>query len=208
MWRQGRLPPRCGETKSRLASSSGSGRNAITPETMKLTLRFVATLLIAALALPAAAFAAKGDRKKAAAESGPAFATADKDSNQAISETEFVTANEKLGSTAAKARFELLDKDRDSKLSKEEYAAAAAPEKKRRKEKPGAEVIPAFATVDKDSNEAVSETEFVAANEKLGSVAAKARFELLDKDHDGKLTKEEYAAGAAPEKKRKKKNQE
>jgi Ca2+-binding EF-hand superfamily protein len=176
---------------------------------MKLTHRFVVSSLIAALALPAAAFAAKPDKKRPAAEALPAFATVDKDSNEAISETEFLAGNEKLGSVAAKARFETLDKDHDGKLTKSEYAVGATPEKRRkRKEKPGAEEIPAFATIDKDSNKAISETEFVAGNEKLGSVAAKARFELLDKDHDGKLTTEEYAAGATPEKKRKKKNQE
>ena len=174
---------------------------------MKFTHRIIVSSLIAAIALPVTTFAAKANRKKT--EPVAAFATVDKDSNEAISETEFVSANEKLGSTAAKARFELLDKDHNSKLSKEEYAAAAvAPEKKRRKEKPGAEAIPAFASVDKDSNQSVSESEFVSGNEKLGSVAAKARFELLDKDHDGKLSTAEYAAGATPEKKRKKKNQE
>ena len=174
---------------------------------MKLTHRILVTSLIAALAVPAATFAAKADRKKAG-DALPAFGTVDKDSNEAISETEFLAANEKLGSTTAKTRFEKLDSDRDGKLTKSEYALGATPERKRRKEKPGAEVVPAFATVDKDSNQAVSEAEFVSANEKLGSVAAKARFELLDKDRDGKLSTEEYAAGATPEKKKRKKNQE
>ena len=102
------------------------------PEPMKLPHRFVVSTLIAALALPAATFAAKADRKKPA-EALPAFATVDKDSNEAISETEFVAGNEKLGAVAAKARFELLDKDHDGKLTNEEYAAGATPEKKRKK---------------------------------------------------------------------------
>jgi Ca2+-binding EF-hand superfamily protein len=177
---------------------------------MKFPHRLFVSSLIVALVLPAVTFAAKADRKKPkpGADAVPAFATVDKDSNEAISETEFVAGHEKLGAVAAKSRFEVLDKNHDSKLSKEEYAAAATPERKRRKEKVGAEEIAAFAAVDKDSNKSISETEFVTANEKLGSVAAKARFELLDKDRDGKLSTEEYAAGATPEKKRKKKNQE
>ena len=100
---------------------------------MKFSHRFIVSTLITALALPAVSFAAKGDRKKAGAEALPAFATVDKDSNQSLSETEFVTANEKLGSVAAKARFELLDKDHDGKLSTEEYAAGSTPEKVKRK---------------------------------------------------------------------------
>jgi Ca2+-binding EF-hand superfamily protein len=174
---------------------------------MKFSHRIIVSTLIAALALPAVSFAAKGDRKKAGAEALPAFATVDKDSNEAISESEFAAANGKLKSKAAKMRFDRLDKDHDGKLTKSEYALGATPEnKQRRKEKPGNEAIPEFATVDKDANKSLSETEFVTANEKLGSVAAKARFELLDKDHDGKLSTEEYAAGSTPEKvKRKKK---
>jgi Ca2+-binding EF-hand superfamily protein len=174
---------------------------------MKLSHRFLVSTLITALAFPALSFAAKGERKKPG-EALPAFATVDKDANETISETEFLAANEKVGAKPAKKRFDLLDKDRDGKVTKTEYAVSATPEKQRRREKVGAEAIPAFATVDKDANISISETEFVTANEKLGSVAAKARFELLDKDRDGKLSTEEYAAGATPEKKRKKKNQE
>ena len=82
--------------------------------------------------------------------------------------------------------------------------AVFAAKGERKKSKDTAEV-PAFATVDKDSDGSVSEAEFVAANEKLGAVAAKSRFELLDKSKDGKLSKEEYAAGATPEKKKRRK---
>jgi hypothetical protein len=126
------------ETKRCVASSFEFGRiRDHTPQSMKLTHRIIVGSLLAALALPAATFAAKGERKKQkpGAEEIPAFASVDKDSNEAISETEFVTANEKLGSVAAKARFELLDKDHNGKLSKEEYAAGATPEKKKRKKK-------------------------------------------------------------------------
>lgn len=102
---------------------------------MKLTHRLVVRTLAVALALPIAAFAAKGDRKKQNTETAPAFATVDKDSNGSISEGEFVAANEKLGDVAAKARFGILDKNHDGKLSKEEYAAGSEPEKKKRKKK-------------------------------------------------------------------------
>jgi Ca2+-binding EF-hand superfamily protein len=104
---------------------------------MKLTRRILVSSLIVALALPAVSFAAKGDRKKQkdTAEAVPAFASVDKDSDDSITETEFVAANEKLGAVAAKARHELLDKNKDGKLSKEEYAAGATPEKKKRKKK-------------------------------------------------------------------------
>src|SRR5690242_4148348 len=113
---------------------------------MKLSHRFVVSTLIAALALPAVTFAAKGDRKKA--EAPPAFATVDKDANEAISESEFAAANGELKSKAAKMRFDRLDKDHDGKLTKSEYALVSTPEmKQRRNEKPGAETIPAFATV-------------------------------------------------------------
>ena len=68
------------------------------------------------------------------------------------------------------------------------------------------EPAPAFATVDKDGDESISESEYVAANEKLGD-AAKTRFAALDKNHDGKLSKDEFAAAATGKKKpRKKKN--
>jgi Ca2+-binding EF-hand superfamily protein len=103
---------------------------------MKLTKRIVVTALIAAIAMPVAGLAAKPERKKnKTAEAIPAFATVDKDSDESITETEFVAANEKLGADAAKLRFGTLDKNHDGKLSKEEYAAGATPEKKKRKKK-------------------------------------------------------------------------
>jgi hypothetical protein len=73
--------------------------------------------------------------------------------------------------------------------------------------KKAAEPLPAYATIDPDSKGSVSKDQFVAAlKEKLGSEdAAKTKFEALDKDSDGKLTKEEYAAGNEPKKRKKKK---
>ena len=45
-----------------------------------------------------------------------------------------------------------------------------------------------------------------AMKEKLGESAADSRFTTLDKNSDGKLTKEEYDAGAGEAKKRRRKN--
>ena len=68
---------------------------------------------------------------------------------------------------------------------------------------------PDFAAVDKDTNGTISQVEFVAAmKDKLGEDSAKSKFAELDKDKDGSLSKEEFAAGAAPEKKKRKKNKE
>jgi Ca2+-binding EF-hand superfamily protein len=65
-----------------------------------------------------------------------------------------------------------------------------------------------FETADKDKNESVSEAEYVAAMAgKLDETSAKSRFATLDKNSDGKLTKDEYNAGNDEgKKKRKKKN--
>ena len=174
---------------------------------MKLTQRVIITTLIAAIALPASTFAAKADKRKKD-DVLPALASVDKDKDEAVSEAEFVAANEKFGADAAKRRFGALDKNSDGKLSKEEYAAGATPEKRKRTRKMDDAAIPAFASVDKDKDEFLSETEFVAAHEKLGANAASLRFGSLDKNSDGKLSKEEYAAGATPEKRKRKKNQE
>ena len=103
---------------------------------MKLTYRITLTALIAALALPIAAHAAKGERKKKDKDAPAAtFGTVDKNADESISESEFVAANEKLGPDAAKARFGQLDKDHDGKLSKDEFAADSTGEKKRRRKK-------------------------------------------------------------------------
>jgi hypothetical protein len=100
---------------------------------MKLTSRVIVTTLIAALALPIAAQAAKGERKKK--ETPPSFATVDKDGDQAVSESEYVAANEKLGADAAKTQFGKLDKNHDGKLSKDEFGSGNGEKKKRRKKK-------------------------------------------------------------------------
>lgn len=75
--------------------------------------------------------------------------------------------------------------------------------------KKNATLAAAFASVDKDGNGEISETEFLAAEKDKGTVeAAKARFAAMDKNHDGKIAKDEFTGtGEEPKKKRKKKNQ-
>jgi hypothetical protein len=98
--------------------------------------RFVVTVLFAALALPIAAFAAKGDKKKDKADALPSFTSIDKDGDHAVTEEEFLAANkEKLGETGAKSRFAMLDKNHDGKLTQEEYDAGSVTTKKRGKKK-------------------------------------------------------------------------
>ena len=67
-----------------------------------------------------------------------------------------------------------------------------------------------FASIDKDGDGSISESEYVAALDgRAKADAAKKRFATLDKDGDGKLTKEEHAAGSkgGGKKKGDKKNQ-
>ena len=82
-------------------------------------------------------------------------------------------------------------------------AAFAAKGDRKKPQKPAS-----FATVDKNADESISESEYVAANEKLSPDAAKSKFATLDKNHDGNLSKDEYGTDAKEKKKpRKKKNQ-
>jgi Ca2+-binding EF-hand superfamily protein len=100
---------------------------------MKLTHRIVMTTLVSALALPIAAFAAKASRKKPEAPV-LSFENFDKDNNESVSETEYVSVSEKQAADAAKSRFAQLDKDGDGKVSKEEFTAGTTTttEKKRK----------------------------------------------------------------------------
>lgn len=96
--------------------------------------RFTLTVLVAALALPIAAFAAKGDKKKEKPDALPSFTSVDKDGDKSVTEDEFVAANkEKLGETGAKSRFAMLDKNHDGKLTQEEYNAPSSEKKPRKK---------------------------------------------------------------------------
>src|SRR5205823_11065981 len=108
------------------------------PKIMKLYSRLILSAVPLAIALPGAAFAAKGDRKKKKTEDANAvtFETADKDKDGFVTETEYVAAmSAKLDESAAKARFATLDKNADNKLSAEEYNAGNTAEPKKKKKK-------------------------------------------------------------------------
>lgn len=101
---------------------------------MKLSKRLLLSALVATVALPIAAFAAKGNRKKN--DAAITFEVADKDGDGSVTQTEFVAAfKEKLGEDGAKSKFASLDKDKDGKLTKEEYGTTGQDEtpKKRKK---------------------------------------------------------------------------
>ena len=86
--------------------------------------------------------------------------------------------------------------------------AFAAKGDRKKKDK---ETTPAvsFESADKDANGTVTETEYAGAmKSQIGEDAAKLRFGTLDKNHDGKLSKEEYGTGSSDtgeKKKRRKK---
>ncbi|MBL9189574.1 MAG: EF-hand domain-containing protein [Opitutaceae bacterium] len=103
---------------------------------MKSTPRILVAALIAAIALPASALAAKADKKKNAPAT-ETFASVDKNSDGNITVEEFLaTQKDKLGEEAAKTRFATLDKNKDGKLTKDEFGGGDEPaEKKKRKKK-------------------------------------------------------------------------
>lgn len=78
-----------------------------------------------------------------------------------------------------------------------------------RKKKPDATAA-AFPGADKDNDGVVTEAEYIAAKKAtLGEEAAKTQFGKLDKDANGKLSKEEFSAGEeAPKKKERKKKKD
>lgn len=86
----------------------------------------------------------------------------------------------------------------------------AAKGERKKKDKDAAPAV-SFSSADKDSDGVVTESEFAAAmKSQLGEDAAKLRFGTIDKNHDGKLSKDEYDTGASDsgeKKKRRKKNQ-
>jgi Ca2+-binding EF-hand superfamily protein len=100
---------------------------------MNLTPRLIVAALVAAIALPGAAFAAKADKKKdkAATET---FASVDKNGDGGITTEEFLASQkDKLGEEAAKARFATLDKNKDGKLTSDEFGGAEEKKKRRKK---------------------------------------------------------------------------
>jgi hypothetical protein len=101
---------------------------------MKRIPRLVIITLVAALALPVAALAAKGEKRKPAT-STPTFSDFDKNSDEAVSEAEFVAESERRAAEMAKVHFARLDTDRDGKVSKAEFEAGATGTEKKRKGK-------------------------------------------------------------------------
>jgi Ca2+-binding EF-hand superfamily protein len=102
---------------------------------MQLRPILVCATVLSLVALPAASFAAKGDKKS---DKTPAaeFAKLDKDGDGIVTEAEYVDAmKDKLGADGAKTHFAELDKDHDGKLTKDEFGAAAAHAKKHGKKK-------------------------------------------------------------------------
>jgi hypothetical protein len=74
--------------------------------------------------------------------------------------------------------------------------AAKGDKKDNKKDKTPAAI---FEAMDADHNGSITLAEYVAAQkERIGEDGAKKRFAELDKDHDGKLTREEM--GATPDK--------
>ncbi len=64
----------------------------------------------------------------------------------------------------------------------------------------------AFPAADKDSDGVVTEAEYIAAKKSaVGEEAAKTQFGKLDKDANGKLSKDEFGAGEGAKKKRERK---
>ena len=104
---------------------------------MKLSSRILLSALALAIALPGAAFAAKGERKKKKGDDANqvAFETADKNKDGVVDQAEFVEAmkSKNLNETDATARFATLDKDGNGKLTTEEYNAGSAEPKKKKK---------------------------------------------------------------------------
>ena len=102
---------------------------------MNLTKRLLVATLAAAIALPTAAFAAKGDKKKNAVAT-ETFASVDKNGDGNITTEEFLaTQKDKLGEEAAKARFGTLDKNKDGKLTSDEFGGGTEEPRKKRKKK-------------------------------------------------------------------------
>lgn len=102
---------------------------------MKLSYRLLLVTIATAVALPAAVFAAKADKKKNATPAAT-FATVDKDGNGEITLEEFLAAEKDKGTVeAAKARFAAMDKNNDGKITKDEFTGTGDEPKKKRKKK-------------------------------------------------------------------------
>jgi len=139
-----------------------------------------ALLLVLAVALPcmAGVKADKGAKDQFMVE----FSQIDQNADGAIVVTEFVAMFPKGG----KELFELADKDKNGKLSQEELKAW---QDKYGKQEPEAMAV-RYVVIDQDKNGEVTVDEFVA----VFGPKAKEVFAKADKNHDGKLSKEEWEA--------------
>lgn len=142
-------------------------------------------LLVACLLLSA-------DLATAATSAPPAFlsfTSLDRNGDLHISLPEFLAA----GAPSVLARFQGMDTDRNLELSPAEVETARAASKERlEKLAAGTEhaypLVPAFSELDTNGDGAVSRTEFVTAQES----SLRRRFQVLDRDGDGRLQAEEY----------------
>jgi|GEM_PF-4805985 hypothetical protein len=126
----------------------------------------------------------------------PAFlslATLDRDGDQQVSLTEFLTA----GAPAVAQRFHGMDTDQSNDVSPSELDAARAASEERlrqlteKNEGPNEfAVMPAFAALDTNGNGQISKEEFARAQEQ----SLRRRFQVLDRDGDGMLREKEVEA--------------
>jgi Ca2+-binding EF-hand superfamily protein len=146
---------------------------------MKRTLLFVLmVILVMALPCVAAAKSDKGMKDPFVVE----FSAIDQNHDGSIVVTEFVAVFAKGG----KELFALADKDKDGKLTKEELQAW---KDKYGKQAPEAVAV-RHAVIDQDGDGNVVVAEFVEVFGPRG----KEIFGKADKNHDGKLSKEEWEA--------------
>ena len=105
---------------------------------MKFPTRILLSAIALAIALPGAAFAAKGERKKKKKEDATAvtFEKADTNGDKSVSKEEYIKAMAgKLDEKSAGERFATLDKNGDGSLSAEEYNAGLNSEEPKKKKK-------------------------------------------------------------------------
>lgn len=99
---------------------------------MKLSKLALCAAFAAAFTLPLTAEAAKGERKNK--KPAPAFSSVDQDSDGAVTKEEYLAAmKNSIGEETAKTQFATMDKNKDDKLSSDEYAAGGKKERKKRK---------------------------------------------------------------------------
>jgi Ca2+-binding EF-hand superfamily protein len=130
----------------------------------------VSILLLAAVALPATA----ADR----------FAAADADGNDALSRAEMQRALPRLA-----PEFDVIDRNRDGSVSREELTAHLQTGKSRSRDATTDGFAEHFRRADTDGDGALSRAE---CERNLPRLAMK--FDRIDRDSDGRLTREELKA--------------